>query len=807
MTEPERTATIAETLAEAAEEPTARNLVFAAPADDPRARRPADVVKLIGYTLVTLLAAWSHAGESDVDRRVLEFFEGGLPGWISATFTTVFILGGVYAVGLLLAITVFGKGRGAIARDMLAAAVVALVLAQLLATLTGPEWIDVIPEVLERNGFPSFPLARLTLTVAVLSVAGPYLALPMRVVGRRLLWGMALAGLVMGYGTVSAIIGAAALGGAAAASVRLVFGSGVGIPSKARIIDGLRSAGIEAASLDYWAEQPVGVTVLDGDLADGSSSIVKVYGRDAADAELASRLWRVLFFRDFDRALTATNQQQVEHESLMLYEAGIGGAPVPGLIGWGRSETGDAFLVTSARLGPSMLELAADDISDDALAACWDGLSRLHAARIAHGALDRLRITVAGDEVVLRDLSAARVTPDENARKTDIAQMLVATSVAVGADRAIAAARSALGDDRLGSALPLLQASALSSELQRDARDAGIKLKELRTATAEAIDTESPELVQLARVTWGNVAMVALTLFAAYALLSALADIGFDTIAEQVADAEWSWIAIAFILAQLTNVGEYVSLTGVVRNDVPFGPTIMFRYALSFIGLAVPSDAGAIAMNIRYMQKLGESTAAAVAQGPLLTVFSKGFDIILLLIAGRVIGETVDLDDLDSGPVLRLLLLVLILAVIGIVVVLSVKRYRDQVVPPIKEAFASIRASVTDPQRLLRIAFGTLMQKILFAMTLSAAVAAYGGELGFSQALFVNTAISLFVGLMPVPGGVGVAEAALTAGLTAVGIPQEVAVAAAITHRMVTAYIPPIFGFFASNWLTERDYL
>ena len=60
---------------------------------------------------------------------------------------------------------------------------------------------------------------------------------------------------------------------------------------------------------------------------------------------------------------------------------------------------------------------------------------------------------------------------------------------------------------------------------------------------------------------------------------------------------------------------------------------------------------------------------------------------------------------------------------------------------------------------------------------------------------------------MPVPGGVGVAEAALTAGLTAVGIPQEVAVAAAITHRMVTAYIPPIFGFFASNWLTERDYL
>ena len=47
----------------------------------------------------------------------------------------------------------------------------------------------------------------------------------------------------------------------------------------------------------------------------------------------------------------------------------------------------------------------------------------------------------------------------------------------------------------------------------------------------------------------------------------------------------------------------------------------------------------------------------------------------------------------------------------------------------------------------------------------------------------------------------------LPMGLVAVGIPEEAAMAAAITHRMMTAYIPPVFGFFASNWLTERDYL
>lgn len=65
--------------------------------------------------------------------------------------------------------------------------------------------------------------------------------------------------------------------------------------------------------------------------------------------------------------------------------------------------------------------------------------------------------------------------------------------------------------------------------------------------------------------------------------------------------------------------------------------------------------------------------------------------------------------------------------------------------------------------------------------------------------------MSLFVGLVPVPGGVG--EAALTAGLVAVGVPEGPAIAAAISHRVVPNYLPPAYGWFASKWLTERDYL
>jgi uncharacterized membrane protein YbhN (UPF0104 family) len=256
----------------------------------------------------------------------------------------------------------------------------------------------------------------------------------------------------------------------------------------------------------------------------------------------------------------------------------------------------------------------------------------------------------------------------------------------------------------------------------------------------------------------------------------------------------------------LTNVGEWVSLTGFVPG-VPFGPTFRFRYAISFISLAVPSDAAAIAMNIRFMQKQGVPWAAAAAQGPLLTIFSKGFDVVLLLLSAKVVGETVELDDVDAGPALRLLLLVVVLLVVGVIVTLMVPKLRNQVLPPIKEGLSAVRESVTDPQRLLRVASGTLMQKMLFAMTLAASAHAYGGSIGLTEAIFINSIVSLFLGLMPVPGGIGVGEAALSAGLIAMGMPESAALAAAVTHRMVTNYLPPIYGWFTSRWLTEHDYL
>ena len=100
-----------------------------------------------------------------------------------------------------------------------------------------------------------------------------------------------------------------------------------------------------------------------------------------------------------------------------------------------------------------------------------------------------------------------------------------------------------------------------------------------------------------------------------------------------------------------------------------------------------------------------------------------------------------------------------------------------------------------------------VLTQIMYALILASCLKAYGGSLSFTQIIFINTFVSLFGGLIPVPGGIGVFEAGFTAGLTAMGIDPAIATAAVLTDRLVTAYIPPVFGYFSINWMTKHDYL
>jgi len=93
------------------------------------------------------------------------------------------------------------------------------------------------------------------------------------------------------------------------------------------------------------------------------------------------------------------------------------------------------------------------------------------------------------------------------------------------------------------------------------------------------------------------------------------------------------------------------------------------------------------------------------------------------------------------------------------------------------------------------------------ALALGASLHAVGEQASLATLLVVITTASIIGGAVPVPGGLGVVEAGLIAGLTAAGVPQSQAVAAVFIQRLFTAYLPPIWGWVTLAWMRRREYV
>jgi uncharacterized membrane protein YbhN (UPF0104 family) len=78
--------------------------------------------------------------------------------------------------------------------------------------------------------------------------------------------------------------------------------------------------------------------------------------------------------------------------------------------------------------------------------------------------------------------------------------------------------------------------------------------------------------------------------------------------------------------------------------------------------------------------------------------------------------------------------------------------------------------------------------------------------LGFAQLVVVQVGAGMLGNVAPVPGGIGVQEAALTSGLTAFGIAPNPALAAVLAFRAATFLLPPIAGFFTLRWIRGHGY-
>jgi uncharacterized membrane protein YbhN (UPF0104 family) len=126
------------------------------------------------------------------------------------------------------------------------------------------------------------------------------------------------------------------------------------------------------------------------------------------------------------------------------------------------------------------------------------------------------------------------------------------------------------------------------------------------------------------------------------------------------------------------------------------------------------------------------------------------------------------------------------------------------------DAWASVRVVTDSPARGMLLVGSRLVSLMITAVALWCIVQGihpHHPSIGYATALVIAAAAAAFGAIVPVPGNVGVGEAALTAGLVAAGVPSGPAFAIAVTQRLSTSYLPDVFGAFAIRWLRRRDHV
>lgn len=781
--------------------------LFSERSGQPRSRRATDVILLLSSVFGLAVLAALAVPPSGIERALLVFVSA-VPSALDGLWRLLVALLAMWSAVILLATAYRRRWRAL--RDLAFAGIVVAGLAQLIGRIVLGTWPAAWDSVRLATGTRYFPPLALAIPCAVLIAASPHLSAPARRLGRWLV----LLGFVAVVLHTSATASGAAIGilvaTSGAAAAHLVFGSPTGRPSLDNVAAAVARLGIQAHALGVAERQAAGVFLVEGADDADQPLLIKVYGRDAHDTQLLNTAWRTVWYREAGSPTSFGRLQQAEHEALMTVLAERAGVPTDSVLMASATPDNDVVLVLR-RVGTPLSD--GQSCWDDTIVAhAWQTLLRLHSVEIAHGQVDGQHLVTVGQNVGLMDFRGATVAPTPEQLGTDHAQLLVTTALAVGIETAIAAATESLGPDGLAAALPFVQLPALTPEQRRAVRQAGLDLDKLRKSAADKAEISAPELIQLRRVTVRALVQLAMLVLAFTALASAVGGLDFDLLGEQLRHASWWFVVVGAVLAQTPRVTSAVSVLGASPVPIPLGPVYALQLATSYIALAIPSTAARVAINIRFFQRHGLRSGAAVAIGALDGISQFVVEAFLLVSILLLTPATLEVGLGNGTPsgLGRLVIIVAAVAVAAFVTLLAVGKWRRFVFGWIREFVRSAldtARGLQSPRRLSLLFGGNLATELLFAFALQTFVRGFGYHVGLAELLFIDVTVSLLSGLLPIPGGIGVVEGGLTFGLVRAGIPEETAFAAVLLYRLATFYLPPIWGFFAMRWLERNKHL
>jgi uncharacterized protein (TIRG00374 family) len=538
--------------------------------------------------------------------------------------------------------------------------------------------------------------------------------------------------------------------------------------------------------------------------AEGALDIV-VFDRDQQAAGLFYRIYRsVRLLGPVSRAAPLSVDRVVERRALLSYAAEDAGVPTP-------------RLRALVRVGPEAAVLAFDHhdgttlarrnpgCSDEELGHIWDAVARLHARKVTHRGLTADRILLTGDtgdtQVMLLDPGDGDVAASDLQIRLDVAQLLAELSLYVGPDRT---SRLALGKSKaheLLAVVPLLQPVVLARSTRKALRRHRDLLPSLRTKLLAAVPGVEVAPVRLERIRLRTLLTMVAGAAAVYLLAGELAR---ASLGSTLREANWQWGIVALALSASTYIGATISLSGFVAARLSFFRTLLVQVAGSFITLVTPAAVGGAALNIRYLQRKKIPAAVAAASVGVAQVVAFVLHIVLIVVFAAVAGSSAKEHIQPPRWAWYVLAGLVVLALAVLAIPAGRRALRARVSPTLGQVVPRLLDVAQQPVKLARGIGGALLLSLSYILCLAACVAAFGRSVPIASIAVVYLTGSAIGSILPTPGGLGGVEAALTAGLTAAGLPGAVAVSAVLLFRLLTFWLPVPFGWAAMTYL-ERE--
>lgn len=617
---------------------------------------------------------------------------------------------------------------------------------------------------------------------------------------------LAVLSLIDRRATPLALVVSALAGHAIGLAVRYVAGT-ENPRAPARVIaEALARIGVVPAQMHQRDQESELGRRFDVVTTDGVHAVAQVLDPDRRASRVLAQLTRVVRVRTWvTRAPGISERTQVQQAAVPVLMARNAGVRTPRMLG-AVAVDDDTSAFVEERI-PSLRALSGFSdraISDAALDQIWGQVRLLHDAAIAHEGLNPDSFAVDDDgRVWVLGLTHGEIAAPYLRMRLDRAELLIATAVLVGIDRATDAAERAIGTEDLANLATVMQPIALNSATRTALGEHEGLLESLREAATARYPGPTVDDVKLERLRPRTVVSLVAVTFAVYVLAGQLGDVNFATVLRSI---DWAWATAAVFASLLTYVGSMLTIS-------PFSPVkvstlrwMAAQFAATFVTLVAPAAVGAAGTNLRVIQKSGAPPGLALASVGVSNLVSLVTTVLAFIGVSLFSAEDAIWDvEVPSTGILAVVGGVVLVILVAFLVPITRRVIIARLRPTWENTVPQLLAAVRDPRRLLTGVFGSLLTSFAYAVTLYAAVKAYGADIPFAAAVVVYLGAGLLGSVAPTPGGIGAVEAALIAGLSAVGVPADAALPAALLYRTVTFWLPTVPGWFAFQWMQRHD--